>query len=483
MRTPRSKARATSLWLAKRIFPRLAYRTTRYCTAGLVGAGPVLADVALADTVLADTGTLPPADHGKQPPPVETLSGGPNLDLGAHGRTDPAFITRRPATIFHLARALGRDGILPVLPQPVAVKARIQVIPREHLAVVTFARSIPCKIHRLPGQRLVRASLPALEREVLAPAVEPRAIAPCRQDHGAHPAVAAGQQPLDQAGLPVVVAVPDRLAVAAVRAQRAAERVQPCVHDLRRALSRPLEGRVRLGHEPADRHRAPDIAPPGCLPPGRDDLARQLRDRHHVGVGLGRQAAHEVQLHLAPAAGVGGGDGPDQVLFGDHLVDHLAHPLRTALGSERQPGPAPVTAQLVGQRDVESVHPGGGQRQPDVGPLVAVGQVDGDLVDLAVVGAGQREQPDLAEPAGRHALGDHRADRADGPLAHRPGDHPGLAEPAAAGAAAEDLHAVPLVYGLRDRHDGLARVRPRVQVHHGVLRNCGRYARAIRSYV
>src|SRR6516225_5673135 len=211
MRTPRSKARATSLWLAKRIFPRLAYRTTRCCTAGLVGAGPVLADTALADTGLADTATLPPANHGKQPPPVETLPGRADLDLGAHGRTDPTFITRRPAAIFHLARALGSDGVLPVLPQPVAVESRVQVIPREHLAVITFARSVPCKVHRLPGQRYPRASLPALEREVLAPPVEPRAVPPRRQDDAAHPAVAAGQQALDDPVLAAVVAIAERL--------------------------------------------------------------------------------------------------------------------------------------------------------------------------------------------------------------------------------------------------------------------------------
>jgi hypothetical protein len=86
-----------------------------------VVADTVVADAVLADAPLADTGTLPPADHGKQAPPVEALPGRADLDLGAHGRTDPAFITRSPATIFHLARALGSDGVLPVLPQPVAV--------------------------------------------------------------------------------------------------------------------------------------------------------------------------------------------------------------------------------------------------------------------------------------------------------------------------------------------------------------------------
>ena len=39
-RTPRSKARATSRWLAKRILPRLAYRTTRCCTGGNADTPP-----------------------------------------------------------------------------------------------------------------------------------------------------------------------------------------------------------------------------------------------------------------------------------------------------------------------------------------------------------------------------------------------------------------------------------------------------------
>src|ERR1700733_4239129 len=206
LRTPRSKARATSLWLAKRIFPRLAYRTTRRWTAGLagdLGAGSV---------------TLPPAHHGKQALPIQALPGGPHLDFRTHSGTYPAFITRSPAAIFHLGRALGSDGVLPVLPQPVAVKTRVQVIPGEHLTVITFARSVPCNIHRLRGQRRFGAASSLLEREALAPPVDPGAGPPRCQDHGGDPAVPARQQALDERGLPVVIPEADRLGVAAGRA-------------------------------------------------------------------------------------------------------------------------------------------------------------------------------------------------------------------------------------------------------------------------
>src|SRR5947209_3813992 len=216
----------------------------------MVPAGAVPAGAVFAAAGPAGLGTLSPAYHGKHPPPVKALPRRAHLDLRAHGRTSPAFITRGPAAIFHLARALGRDGVLPVLPQPVAVKSRVQVIPREHLAIFTFARSIPCKTHRLGGQGLLGGLPPALEREVLAPPVEPRAVPPRRQDHAAHPAVTPGQQALDDPGLAVVIAEADRLGGGAVGADRAAERAQPGVDHLGSALRRPLERRVRLGHEP-----------------------------------------------------------------------------------------------------------------------------------------------------------------------------------------------------------------------------------------
>ena len=97
-----------------------------------------------------------------------------------------------------------------------------------------------------------------------------------------------------------------------------------------------------------------------------------------------------------------------------------------------------------------------------------------------MVGAGKRQQPDLLEPAFREPFAHHLADGRDRALADRAGDHPGLAEPAAPGAAAEDFHAEPLVHRLSDRHQRLARVRPGVEVHHGVLGHGAGYAGPVR---
>ena len=109
------------------------------------------------------------------------------------------------------------------------------------------------------------------------------------------------------------------------------------------------------------------------------------------------------------------------------------------------------------------------QAEAGVGALVAVGELLGQLADLGVVGAGQRQQPDLLVAGRLEALLDHRADAGDRPLADRAGDHPGLAEAAAAGAAAEDLDAHPLVHALGERHDRRLRVGPLVEVHDGAL--------------
>src|SRR6185312_1218037 len=172
-------------------------------------------------------------------------------------------------------------------------------------------------------------SRPAIEGEVLAPAVEAAAALPDPADDFADPAVTAREQAFDDRGPAVVVADADRAAVVLVRHDRALERTEPAVDGLVVQLGRPLERRMRLGHERAYRDGAADVLATGGLASGLDHPARHLRDLDVV-VGLGRQAAHEVELHLPPAVAIRRRDGADQVVFADHLVDDPAHPFAAA---------------------------------------------------------------------------------------------------------------------------------------------------------
>src|SRR5690606_38604892 len=178
------------------------------------------------------------------------------LNLGPHRRAYAAVVTGGPAAVLDLAPG---QGVLPVPPQPLAVETGVEVVPRQDLVLVAFPRGVPVEVDGLVGERLGGALGPAVEREVLAPAVEPAARLPHGADHLADAAVTTGQQALDDRRLAVVVAVPDRPAVLLVGAQRVAQHAQPPVDGLVVALRGPLERRVRLGHERADRHRAPDV--------------------------------------------------------------------------------------------------------------------------------------------------------------------------------------------------------------------------------
>ena len=235
-----------------------------------------------------------------------------------------------------------------------------------------------------------------------------------------------------------------------------------------------------LGDEAADADGAADVARAGHLAAGADDVARHLGDLEDVLVGLGRQADHEVELHLPPAGGVRRRDGVDEVLLAHHLVDDLAQALRPALGGERQPGAAAVAAELLGEVDVERVDARARQGQGRLRALVAVGEALGDVGDLGVVGAREAEQPDLLVAGGVEAGLHHLADAGEAPLAHRAGDHAGLAEAAAARAAAEDLDAHALVHRLGERHERLLRVGPLVEVHDRALVHAERDVGAVR---
>ena len=98
------------------------------------------------------------------------------------------------------------------------------------------------------------------------------------------------------------------------------------------------------------------------LRPIFDDVARELGDAERVLVHLGRQAGEEVELHAPPALRVRGVDRGVEVVLGDELVDHLAHPPRAGLGREREPGAAHLL-DLARDADGERVDPQRRQRE------------------------------------------------------------------------------------------------------------------------
>src|SRR5665647_653136 len=275
---------------------------------------------------------LVPADihHGEW---QEPLAGGPDLDRGVHRRADATVETRCPSAVLDLDVT---QSVLPVLPQPVLVEAGVDVVPGQNLVLLALPRREPGNIDGLFRQSRCGSTHPALVVEVFAPAIEPGTVTPCRLDDLADSTVTATQQPFDDSGLAIVVAESDGRCITLVGPDHVTQLLQPRVGLLGAELGAPLERCVGLGHEPADRHGATDVALTADPPPGLDDPLGQVGDLQHVLVGLGGQAAHEVQLHVAPAGGEGGSDGVDQVVLADRLVDHSANALGPGLGRERQ---------------------------------------------------------------------------------------------------------------------------------------------------
>ncbi len=269
---------------------------------------------------------------------------------------------------------------------------------------------------------------------------------------------------------------------ATVRPEPLVEQLAAAAEGLRVNHPRPLEGRVRLRDQRvhADAHHQPPPAALRELLATRGDHAlHEVGDRQHILVTLARQADQEVELHPLPARAERRPHRRQQVLLGHVLVDDVAHPLRARLGCQRQPAFA-HTLQTMRQRNAEGVH--AQRRQADRHSPVreALVQAVDELPDLRVVRAVQRQQRQLVI-AGR---GDDRLgllhERVKLPLAHRAVDHPGLAEAAAAGAAARYLDLRPVMHRLGPRHHRPRRPRLRVKVLDDAARHALRNARLAR---
>src|SRR5580704_15525946 len=115
-------------------------------------------------------------------------AGRADLVFGAHRRADPAVVARRPAAVLDVA---AEQRLLPVLPQPLLVQAGVEVVPRQHLGLLALPGGVPVERGRATVEYLRAGLRPAVEREVLTPAVEALAVLPNLADHRADPAITA----------------------------------------------------------------------------------------------------------------------------------------------------------------------------------------------------------------------------------------------------------------------------------------------------
>src|SRR4051812_9828995 len=76
-------------------------------------------------------------EHGER---EQRLAGGADLDLGAHLGADAAVEAGGPAAVLDLGLV---EGVEPVLPEPLLVEPGVDVVPRQHLALLALARGVP----------------------------------------------------------------------------------------------------------------------------------------------------------------------------------------------------------------------------------------------------------------------------------------------------------------------------------------------------
>src|SRR3954469_5345039 len=91
------------------------------------------------------------AKPGRRGQGQQLPAGRADLDLGVHRRADAAVEARGPAAVVLLVLA---QRVLPVLPEPILVEARVEVVPREHLGLVALAGGEPVEVDAEAGQHL-----------------------------------------------------------------------------------------------------------------------------------------------------------------------------------------------------------------------------------------------------------------------------------------------------------------------------------------
>ena len=272
MRNARSNARATSRCEMNRTLPRLAKRMrTGKPESPLIGVDQLHRHRRAPDARRSRGPGRCPGSHRPAAPPTprrararsrctpRSRSTGSSGSRGGRARASASCQSSqrksrcRPAAMW----SHGQDLVLGAVPG-----------------------DVPVGVEALGGHGVE----PAVELEALAPLLERATGAPHPLDDPPDATVAAARDALGERRRGVV---PPQLRA---RALRSSSRRSPTLRcsSCDAVLPEPLERRVRLGHEAADRGGGARLL--GVLPSDLDDLARQLGDPEGVDVHLGGHA-------------------------------------------------------------------------------------------------------------------------------------------------------------------------------------------------
>ena len=194
---------------------------------------------------------------------------------------------------------------------------------------------VRCRVTYQSGSRpsAAIASSPAVEREVLAPLLE-GATRRASTRSMTRPTRRSPRLAIPSAN---VAAGSCHFTCAARALGRVAQQRDLAPQLVDAVLAEPLERRVRLRHEAAERHGAAGLL--RVLAADVDHVLGERRDAERVLVGLGGKADHEVELDAPPArlqlrflCTL-----PKEVTSVSVLVDDVTHPLCAGLRSKRQP--------------------------------------------------------------------------------------------------------------------------------------------------
>jgi len=287
--------------------------------------------------------------------------------------------------------------------------------------------------------------------EVLSPGIEARACAPGVFDGEADASVSPGDGGFEgaDAGIgPRELDVPP--------SQCVLENLVLAGEVVARVLGPPLERRVGLGDEGGGADSYLQTPLPGAegATAELDEPVHEVADGLDVVVGFGGQPDHEVELEPGPSGGEGRFGCGEEVILLHPLADDAAQARCARFRGEGQPGLAHALNR-VGEGDGEGVHPQRGERDADAARAEAVDELSGQLLDARVVHAGEGKQRDLIVSGGGDGLFGLAQEGFRAAPAARPVDRAGLAEAAAARAAAHDFEGRAGVDGV-DEGDYLA---------------------------